>query len=216
MDMHAHNFIDLTGRVFGRLTVISEAPRRHRKVPRWLCECSCGKAAVVEGKNLRHGLTVSCGCFAKEVTSLLTTSHGLTNSAEYKTWTGMKRRCLNKNDPSYDRYGGRGIRICDRWLTSFENFYADMGPRPSDGYSIERIDANRDYEPNNCKWIPMRDQAANKRSSVRLTHNGETHNLKEWSLITGMPYGTMQARHANGWDDERTITTPVRRKAISR
>lgn len=207
--MSANNFIDLTGLLFGRLRVIEQAARLKKKVPRWLCQCDCGGSVVAEGKNLRGGLTKSCGCLSKEVASLRTRTHGMTESVEYKTWSAIKRRCYNENEHCYPRYGGRGIKVCGRWLNSFENFYADMGPRPAGNYSIERNDPNGDYSPSNCRWLPMAKQSANRRNSLRATLNGVTRLITEWAEITGIPYATLQARIDRGWDDARLLTTPL-------
>jgi hypothetical protein len=207
--MSAYNFIDLTGKVFGRLTVIEQAPRYNPKVPLWSCRCSCGGFTTVAGKHLRGGATVSCGCVAKETTSLMSKTHGLTDSPEYKIWCGMKRRCYNKHERCYPRYGGRGIKVCDRWLNSFTSFLEDMGTRPCIRYSIERIDVDKDYEPTNCKWLPLSEQARNRRNSLRLTANGETRLLVEWAEITGIPYSTLQTRLGMGWSNKDAVSTPI-------
>ena len=207
--MNSHNFIDLTGLQFGRLTALSQAPRLRRKVPRWNCLCSCGKSTVVEGKNLRGGLTSSCGCLASEVLSHRSRTHGRTNTVEYKTWCGIKRRCYNPNDSHYLHYGGRGIAMSDEWRSSFSAFLRDMGPRPSGDYSIERIDTDGVYSAMNCKWLPIPQQANNKRTSVWLTLNGQSKTLADWSRLTGIPYCSLQARLKRGWTVEKTLQTPL-------
>jgi len=144
-------FIDLTGQKFGRLTVLKQVENRGRRTC-WFCVCDCGNQLEVRGNSLRTGNTISCGCFRKE------TAHALNFKPEgkqedvpgYNSWKSMRQRCLDSNHDGYERYGGRGITICDRWLHSFENFLADMGPKPGPEYSIERKDVDGNYEPGNC------------------------------------------------------------------
>jgi hypothetical protein len=134
------------------------------KHPKWLAKCECGKEKEVYIENIQRGKSISCGCHRKVVTSLRTTKHGQSGKTKvYRTWTHMKGRCLNPNDAAYHDYGGRGIKICERWLV-FENFYADMGD-PSAGQSIERKNVNGNYEPENCIWIDKKLQARNKRDN---------------------------------------------------
>lgn len=139
-------------------------------------------------------------------------------SAEYMVWQGIKARCINKKSKGYRYYGARGIRVCDRWL-SFDNFLADMGkkPRPGRDCSIERIDTNGDYSPENCKWATLKEQHANKKNTVRLTFNGETLSLPEWALKLGIKRTTLATRLFKGWTVERTLTTmPIPRKRFSK
>jgi hypothetical protein len=156
--------IDLTGEKFGRLTVLAWHPSgiwRSRSQPMWLCRCRCGIERVVLGHHLRAGKTRSCGCFARE----RSTTHGLSRTHVYRVWQGMKERCLNRRHRSYFNYGGRGIKVCERWLI-FENFYADMGDPPP-GLSLDRINNNGNYEPNNCRWATQAQQLANRRPPQR-------------------------------------------------
>lgn len=203
--MKAHNHIEMTGRRFNRLTVISETTRIHPKRPMYICLCDCGTMKNVEGRRLREGVVKSCGCLSKETTKSRSTTHGMTDSVEYKVWCGIKRRCLNKNDKRFQSYGGRGIKICDSWKNSFESFFSDMGYRP-DGFSIERIDVNGDYEPKNCKWIKLSSQASNKRSNIRITYNNTTRILSEWSMLTGIKPGTISARLNRGWSIKKSLS----------
>lgn len=149
--------IDLTGRKFGRLKVVDQAETIKQKI-HWNCMCSCGNKKAINGHSLRKGLSKSCGCLQVESRY----KHGMSNTSEFKTWASMLFRCLNKSDRKYKHYGGRGIKVCDRWLCSFSNFYKDMGARPKN-LSIDRINNEGDYEPSNCRWATYKQQNNNTR-----------------------------------------------------
>ena len=155
--------IDMLGKVFGRLTVVSEAPKVGRQYL-WHCDCECGGAVVAFGGNLRKGQTQSCGCLRSEQLLTALTTHGMTDTPTYKAWAGMRTRCYTKG-PDYKDYGARGVLVCDAWLNSFEAFYKDMGFKP-DNCSIDRIDNDGNYEPSNCRWATLEEQAQNKRNTV--------------------------------------------------
>lgn len=188
---------DLTGQMFGRLTVIQPDGRIGTHAA-WKCKCQCGSVTRVRSNSLRSGKTKSCGCLHIEVSHDLATerftTHGKYDTPVYRTWLAMKGRCLRSTHTAYPDYGGRGIGICDRWKESFENFHADMGDPPGPGYSIERNDVNGNYEPGNCKWATVREQRRNTRSTVRLTYNGVTKSLAEWAEETGLHRTTIATR----------------------
>lgn len=169
--------IDLIGKKFGRLTVVSEigyGNGYHGVV--WHCKCDCGNEVDVIGYNLREGLSLSCGCYAKEVASIRNKTHGDSKSRLYRIWRGMKTRCYNSSEPGYKYYGARGIYVCDEWNNSYEAFQEWA---LNNGYdkklSIDRIDTNGPYSPENCRWATAQQQNNNKRSNVLITYQGETH-----------------------------------------
>jgi len=205
-------FIDLTGKKFGRWTVLKRAENKGNYI-RWKCLCDCGAIRIVNGNSLKRGISKSCGCISSEITAERNRKHGMSKTPEYRVWTHMTQRCTNKTDGSYKNYGARGIKVCDRWLHSFENFYADMGKRPTEKHSIERKNNNGDYEPDNCKWATKKEQCNNRRSSHMLTLNGETKTMSQWSDITGISIGTLWARiEGLGWSVEKALTVPLEKK----
>ena len=162
------NFIDLTGHVYSRLTVLGYA-RKKGKHHYWHCSCDCSKKSVVASTSLRSGHTQSCGCYHNERRSEIFSTHGLSSSPEYKAFHNMKSRCLNENAQSYVDYGGRGITICDRWIDSFANFHKDMGDKPSPSHSIDRENNEGNYEPSNCRWATQLQQVRNQRMKKNNT-----------------------------------------------
>jgi hypothetical protein len=164
---------NIIGQKFGKLLVMSYS-RTHiqpsgQKKAIWLCKCECGNEIEVRTSNLnKKNGTVSCGCEKKNRAKLMglnNTKHGLLNSPEYESWCAMKQRCLNPKTKFYKNYGGRGIKICDRWVDSFSNFIEDMGPRPFVNYSLDRIDVNGNYELKNCRWASPKQQVQNRRKN---------------------------------------------------
>lgn len=154
-------FINLVNQKFGRLTALYVSHSCKNKHMHWSCICECGTSIVVRGSCLTQGVTTSCGCYRTDIN----TKHGMRRTVEYSCWDNMKARCYNTKNTRYKDWGGRGIRVCDRWLESFAHFYEDMGDRPK-GKSIDRIDNDGNYEPTNCKWSTPQEQALNKRRAV--------------------------------------------------
>lgn len=182
---------DLTGQTFNRLTVVATSNRVQKNRPRYLCQCSCGTQLTVDHYHLLSGHTSSCGCAKIDQHTTRLRTHGQSKSSEYKSWVGMKDRCLNPNIKAFKDYGGRGITICDRWLLSFENFLSDMGPKPSPDLTLDRIDVNGNYEPLNCRWLSKPDQNRNTRATVKLTYSGETMSTSEWAVRLCIPQTTL-------------------------
>lgn len=197
-------FRDLTGQTFGRLTAVSyvDTTKEHA---RWLCKCACGGSVIVPAYALRRGNTKSCGCINREKM----TKHGYFGTRTYNTWCSMIQRCFNTNYPEFEKYGGRGITVCDRWKESFENFLADMGERPEDT-SIDRIDVNGNYEPDNCRWANRSVQSSNQRRHQTITFNGETLTCGQWSLRIGGSPNIVTKRLQAGWSEEDAVSKPIR------
>lgn len=204
-----YNFKDITGKKFGRLTVIEFSHRRKDKI-HYKCICDCGTEVKTRGASLKDGSTQSCGCLNKERTKKENTTHGLSGTTEYCIYQGAIQRCYNKNNPQYIDYGGRGITVCDEWLHSFETFLKDMGNRPSKKHSIDRINNEGNYELGNCRWATSTEQAKNRRSNIMITYKGETLCMMDWSEKLDIKYITLHQRFKNGWSTEKAFTQKVR------
>lgn len=210
---HGARFMDLTGTHFGRLTVIKLNHKGKTGASFWKCECSCGDETVVAAIHLRSGHTKSCGCLKNEGGKI---KHGATvgrePSKEYRSWAAMKTRCLNPNSPKFPIYGGRGIRICERWINSFENFVADIGLAPSPNHTVDRINTNGNYEPSNCKWSTAKEQANNTRCNSFVEWNGERLTKTQWADRIGITSGSLDER-LESWPLEKALTTPPMRRS---
>lgn len=168
---------DITGKRFGRWLVIK---KDISKKLYWICKCDCGTIKSVYGSNLRLGKTKSCGCLLRETSSRIHKTHGKYHNPIYSVWAGMLRRCKNKNDSHYHFYGGRGIKVCNRW-EKFINFYEDMSDGYKKGLQIDRIDTNGNYEPGNCRWVTPKQNSQNRNSNVFITMNGKRMVQIEWA-----------------------------------
>lgn len=204
-------FKNRTGHRFGRLLVVAYAGHRNR-VAHWSCRCDCGGEVVVAGNSLLRGATQSCGCLSSEVTAAknrANATHRLSHTTTHRVWAGIRARCRNPKSKDFARYGGRGIKVCERW-NSFDNFLADMGICPP-GHSIDRIDPNGDYCPGNCRWATHKVQQRNRREHRMLTYDGRTQCLSAWAEEMGIDTGTLHRRLGRyGWSVERALSTPVR------
>ena len=141
--------------------------------------------------------------------------HGMHLSKEYSAWRHMKARCQNPRDKWYFAYGARGIRVCDQWSKSFAQFYEDMGPRPFESATLDRVDNDGDYEPDNCRWCTPEEQSNNNRKTRKITHNGVTHGVRQWSRIVGIHHNTLFKRLNNGWSIEDALYTPPKQPPLS-
>lgn len=199
---------------FGRLVVLSKIwvnPVGRKRYSKFVCKCDCGVISTPKGFNLATGLSTSCGCYCREVTLALATSHGhasgVRKTSEYRSWLNMKKRCLNESCNNYANYGGRGITVCTQWVDSFKTFLADMGMKPSPAHSIDRIDVNLGYGPDNCRWSTTKEQSRNTRASRILEFNGHRMTVAEWGEVTGISASLIGARiNRLGWTTERALT----------
>lgn len=194
-----HEPENITGKRFGRLTVVKFAGRDGECKAKWLCHCDCGNELVVDAWNLKSGHTKSCGCSSAERIGNINKTHGLSRERIYPVWKSMKARCNNPNSFAYKNYGERGISVCDEWNNDFQAFYdwaIDNGYDPS--LSIDRINNDGDYSPDNCKWSTPFEQANNRRLCRFIEYNGETHNIAQWSRLFGIPYKALYERVNRG------------------
>lgn len=200
---------NLSGSRFGRLLVLDEQSTRAKDNSDWVwsCVCNCGGNVRVRAKSLKKGTTRSCGCFQRESASKVNTTHGLSKSKEFMSWAAMHTRCTNPNQESFANYGARGISVCERW-NSFENFLADMGPKPSPRHTIERMDNERGYNPTNCRWATRAEQNTNTRQNRYLTFKGKTMALSQWAREVGLTGSALTARLNRGWSIDDALTTP--------
>lgn len=206
---------DIRGNRYGRLTAIKYVGTDNRSVSVWECRCDCGKTLDVTAHSLKKGHTRSCGCLKKDKFLERITRHGhasnTSRSPEYSAWVNLVARCSRTSHPQYRSYGGRGIKVCERWL-KFDNFFHDLGSRPSPNHSIHRIDNDRGYVEGNVKWATWDEQSNAKRTNHAITFNGKTMNLMQWAKEIGVHYVTLHYRLKRGWSIERALTTPLQRR----
>ena len=198
----------IKGAKYGKWTLISKVRASY-----WVALCDCGTNKTVFVGNLKAGKSTSCGCVAKQLTSERTRAHGLSHSAIHNLWTRIRQRCGNPSHGKFSYYGGRGIRVCERWSV-FENFYEDMGDIP-EGCSLDRIDPNGDYSPNNCRWATKKMQARNTRSNHFVEHDGQRLTLAEWAEIKGINQLTISKRLQRGWPAGDAIERPNNSKLLT-
>ena len=205
--------VDLTGMRFGRLTVVERAGNKGKKAA-WLCVCDCGNTLITTGENLRCGDTQSCGCYNRERSSVTNTKHGHSRSKLYAIHQSMKARCYNPNNKQYKDYGDRGIKVCDEWLNNFEVFYKwAMANGYEEHLTVDRIDNNGNYCPENCRWTTMKQQSNNRRNNNYITYNGETHTLSEWARITKQDRGALNSRiNKYHWSIEKALFHPHKKR----
>lgn len=205
---------DLTGRKFGRLTVIEFYGCNKYGQPIWSCQCDCGTIKQITSSDLRSGSTLSCGCLWQERIREAKITHGMSQSRIYAEYRDMKSRCYNEKAHNYKYYGGRGIKMCDKWRDDIHEFYNDVSILPNfgeKGYTLDRIDNDGNYEPGNVRWATSKEQNNNRRPRVikhMYEYNGEIRPLIEISTETGIPYSTLLNRLQRGWEPERAFNTP--------
>jgi hypothetical protein len=193
------------GERYARLVIIGYSHVDNRRARHYQVMCDCGIIKTVRGTDIRRGVTVSCGCLRREKSMI----HGKTKTREFRIWAQMRRRCENPNDSSFPRYGGRGIRVCDRWST-FEPFLSDMGTCPPN-YSIDRINNDGNYEPLNCRWANVLEQQNNRRDNHLIEFRGNRMTLAQWERELGVPPDVLKQRiNKCGWSIEKALTHPVR------
>jgi len=201
---------DRIGQVFGRLTVKAIGGKTSAGHTVFKCTCECGRECCVDSPSIVTGKTASCGCIRSEKCASKNTTHGMSNSHEYTCWLAMKARCNNRNSDDYANYGGRGITVCEEWLESFDNFYADMGEPPTALHSIERRDGSLGYFKDNCYWATRSQQARNTSQNHIITFRGKTQCLAAWASDVGIKYSILHQRLTRyGWTVERALTTDV-------
>lgn len=198
----------LTGKSFGRLTVISFFKILNHKAY-WNCLCECGALKKVSGADMTAGKIVSCGCYRNKLVVDRSKTHGESHKTkEYTSWLHLNGRCKSVTNKHYHNYGGRGITVCERWNV-YENFLADMGRAPSPKHSIERKDNNKGYSPENCKWATSKEQSNNRRTNILIEYDGEVRNIGQWALKLNINRGTLESRLKRGWSIDRALTTYV-------
>jgi hypothetical protein len=199
---------DISGQRFGKLAVIGREYRPGERQAHWRVRCDCGGEAVVRGGRLRNGRQRSCGCDGRERVSAASRTHGRTSDSIFTIWSGMRQRTRNPNSGGYENYGGRGVTMCDRWFDSFEAFLSDMGERPSELHSIERIKNDRGYAPGNCRWATGKEQCRNRRNNHIVIYRGKSMTLMDACEKGGAGISWHTARNRierQGWSVEQAV-----------
>lgn len=214
-----HKYNDLSGKRFGRWTVIERVYQEGMTGTLFKCECDCGNTGVVSSSTLLKGKSKSCGCYQKIYDAESNKTHGMSGTRIWRIWSCMKARCNNEKDTTYQYYGARGIKVCDDWNNSFESFHewsVDNGY--NENLTLDRIDVDGNYEPENCRWITMKEQGSNRRNNVLYELNGQKKTLPQWGEEYGIDYRKVYRRmYYSKWDLEKALTTPIqeRRKNCS-
>lgn len=191
--------IDLTGKKFGYWEVIKRAPNDKNNQSRWFCRCKCGTEKIVQGNDLRRGKSTSCGCYRTNLMREKFKTHNLTKTRLYRIWGAIKKRCYNKNAYYYHSYGGRGISVCDEWKNNFLSFYQWATTNGyKDTLTIDRMNNNGNYEPNNCRWVTNKEQQRNKRNNHREWFDGRLLCLAEIADLTKTTFSAVQHRVERG------------------
>lgn len=193
--------VNLIGQRFGRLVVIEEAPRHPSGHAMWICKCDCGNTTQpIMGSDLRSGKVQSCKCLRNELLSKNVKKHGMAKTRLHRIWQNMKNRCSNPNVPCYSEYGGRGITVCDEWVHDFQAFHNwAMANGYADDLSIDRVDNDGNYCPENCRWVSQIEQSNNLRKNIIVEIGEEKRTLAEWAHASGIKYTTIYARYMRGW-----------------
>lgn len=223
--MRVYKKNDHSGEQYNRLTLIErvkdEVSPSGSITERYLCRCECGVEKVIAWKHIKSGNIKSCGCYrndkkseiykqVSEKLSVRNTIHGMTGTRLYRIWGNMMSRCSDRNNPAWENYGGRGITVCDEWHDSDSFFNWAFSNGYNDKLTLDRIDNEREYSPNNCRWADRTQQANNKRSNVMITYNGQTLTMAEWAKVLGINYKVLHNRFRLGWTIDRAFNQPVR------
>lgn len=194
------------GQKFNRCTIVGYVAGSRKKPAKYIYKCDCGNIGRASGNSFKNGNTKSCGCYKNEVFKVFVQKHGKYLSSEYRAWAAMIQRCSNRENRNFKNYGSRGIKVCKRWR-SFENFYADMGDRPSAKHSVDRQNNNKGYSKQNCRWATLKQQNSNTRRNRYFTYKKRTLHLSDWAKLLGLDGKTLYYRLAQDWP-KRQVFAP--------
>ena len=218
--MRKSNAIDLCGQRFGRLVVQKRVESDKKEKAKWLCVCDCGNEKETYSSYLKTGDTKSCGCLEKEAKKTNTFKHGLTANRKqhplYRKWASIKERCTNPNYKFWNRYGGRGISMCEEWINDPQAFYAFMGDKPFPDAEVDRIDNNGNYEPSNVRWATRKENCRNTSDRKEYLYDGVLRSIPEWAEEWSMTIASIRARIRRGWTKEAILNTPILKKGEKR